>query len=208
MTRPKIIYVLGDETSDIYLPLIDLIQHNKDNYLLVNFFDLVSHAISQEIDRAWRADECKPRFASLLHLVEGGHRNHPAIASSLLCTGQLAQFIGLVQGCLHGASTLMYLRYFANHPAENYDLTHSCIIGNCTGSLAAAAIACSSSVLDLIPVAIHTIRIAFRIGAQAKTTADDLHYNADSLESWSLAVSGITQSQAELIVKNFNEQTV
>ena len=100
MAGPKIIYVFGDETSDIYLPLRDLIQHTKDNYLLVNFFDSVSQAIHQEIDRVWRPYEPKPSFTCLLDLVEGAYHNrssHPAISSSLLCTGQLAQFIWLVR---------------------------------------------------------------------------------------------------------------
>ncbi|MCJ1247156.1 hypothetical protein MMC30_004368 [Trapelia coarctata] len=193
MTGSKIVYVLGDETSDIYPPLRDLIQHTKDNYLLANFFDSVSHAIQEEIDRVWRPQEPKPSFTCLLDLVDGAHQNrfsHPAVASSLLCTGQLAQFI----------------RYFATHPAEKYDMSNSCMIGNCTGALAAAAIACTCSVLDLIPVAIHTIRIAFRLGAQAHTTAYDLHPSPDCLEPWSVAVSGVSQSQAKIIVTNFNEQ--
>lgn len=40
----------------------------------------------------------------------------------------------------------------------------SCCLGFCTGALAAAAVSCSSNALELLPLAIEAVRLAFRIG--------------------------------------------
>lgn len=41
---------------------------------------------------------------------------------------------------------------------------HSCCLGLCTGALTAAAVSCSSNALELLPLAVETIRVAFRVG--------------------------------------------
>lgn len=42
--------------------------------------------------------------------------------------------------------------------------SNSCCLGLCTGALAAAAVSCSSNTLELLPLAVEAVRLAFRIG--------------------------------------------
>lgn len=48
---------------------------------------------------------------------------------------------------------------------------HSCCLGLCTGALAAAAVSCSSNTLELLPLAVETIRVAFRVGTLVENMA-------------------------------------
>lgn len=41
---------------------------------------------------------------------------------------------------------------------------HSCCLGLCTGALAAAAVSCSVNTLELLPLAVEAMHVAFRVG--------------------------------------------
>lgn len=68
--------------------------------------------------------------------------------------------------------------------------------GLCTGSLAAAAYAASSSVHDLKLLAVPTTAIAFQMGLEAAIASSVLHEQSEQLLSWSLVVSKMTESEA------------
>lgn len=82
------------------------------------------------------------------------------------------------------------------------------IIGLCTGLLPAAAVSSFSSSTSCIPLAVETVRIAFRLGLHVATVADRLRVKSHKEESWSVLVSGITEVAAKYAVKDFNDQTV
>lgn len=78
-------------------------------------------------------------------------------------------------------------------------------IGLCTGALAAAAVTCSRSTLDLVPLAVDAVTVAFRIGMHVTDAARRVAQLNDSDESWSIIVPGTASFEA---VDKFCEQTV
>ena len=82
------------------------------------------------------------------------------------------------------------------------------MIGLCTGLLAASAASTFSSPASFIPLAVATVRIAFRIGVHVDSVADRLRTRGDGVESWSLIVSGITDVVARNALADFHSETV
>ena len=66
----------------------------------------------------------------------------------------------------------MIIRMEANIPLSNYTTTdhlypsahESRLVGLCTGLFTATAVSCCQTITDLIPLAIHTVLVAFRTG--------------------------------------------
>ena len=104
--------------------------------------------------------------------------------------------------------TSFIYRYFEEYPLEYPRISSTQILGVCTGLLAAAAVASSRSLSALIPVAIQTIRIAFRLGSRVATVGDQLESRIDSSQTWSTIVLGIGREDAEAALAEFNEKYV
>jgi hypothetical protein len=85
-------------------------------------------------------------------------------------------------------------------------MTH--VLGVCTGLLAASAVASSCSLTSLIPVAVQTLRIAFRLGSRVATVGHQLESITSVPQSWSTIVLGITSEVAEATLLEFNENHV
>jgi hypothetical protein len=80
------------------------------------------------------------------------------------------------------------------------------VLGVCTGALAAAAVSCSGSVLDLIPIAVDAVRVAFRTGAHVADVASRLESTERADRSWLLGIPGL--DSVEEALKIFCENTV
>ena len=80
------------------------------------------------------------------------------------------------------------------------------VLGLCTGALAAAAVSCSRNTLELIPMAVTAVIVAFRTGMHVTDVAQRASPSDGSDRSWSIIVPGM--ASAEAAVKNFCEQTV
>lgn len=108
---------------------------------------------------------------------------------------------------------------------------HSCCLGLCTGALAAAAVSCSSNTLELLPLAVDAIRVAFRVGMLVEKMArciepwefdaqgnDKIHHNLphgdirtdmkrkavnDERPSWTFLMAGSVTEEA---LNDFNEE--
>lgn len=80
------------------------------------------------------------------------------------------------------------------------------VLGLCTGALAAAAVSCSQSTLDLIPLGVCAVRVAFRTGVHVTDVAQRVAPIDTSAQSWSMIVSGLESGEAA--VKDFCGQTV
>lgn len=80
------------------------------------------------------------------------------------------------------------------------------VLGLCTGALAAAAVSCSRSTLDLIPLAVCAVIAAFRTGMHATDVAQRIAPLESMNRSWSMIVAGL--ASAEAAVNEFSEQTV
>lgn len=78
----------------------------------------------------------------------------------------------------------------------------------CTGLLTASAVASSTSLTTLIPLAIQTIRITFRLGSRVATVAEQLEPPTDRTQTWSTIVLGINSGDAGVAVAEFNRDHV
>lgn len=79
----------------------------------------------------------------------------------------------------------------------------------CTGSLAAAAISSSSSLSELLPIAVQTVLIAFRLGLCALDMRDRLETSAeDRSQPWSVVVADIDTQTAVATIKEFCDANV
>lgn len=84
-------------------------------------------------------------------------------------------------------------------------LQEACLLGLCTGSLAAAAISCSGSILELLPVAVETVLVAFRTGMCVLDVRNRIESSNESSFSWSIVVSGLEAVEA---VRRFCQEKV
>ena len=82
------------------------------------------------------------------------------------------------------------------------------MIGLCTGLLAASAASTLSSPASFVPLAVETVRVAFRVGVHVESVADRLRTRGDGAENWSIIVSGITDAVAEKALEDFHSETV
>ena len=82
------------------------------------------------------------------------------------------------------------------------------LLGLCTGLLAASAVASVDSLIALLPVAVETVRIAFRTGAHVADVADRLDVSSDANESWSTIFAVDDVEAAEKALDLFHQQYV
>lgn len=66
----------------------------------------------------------------------------------------------------------------------------------------------SISLIDLVPIAIEVLRIAFRVGVRVTEVRDQIEQEPDCDPSWSAVVSGIGQSDAIDAIDSFNDEKV
>lgn len=104
----------------------------------------------------------------------------------------------------------------ANLPRSYYgDLGHaypsgsdSAIIGLCTGLLPSAAVSCSKTVGELIPVAVETVVLALRLGLCVHSVRKLVDRGTSNSPSWSALVSGISEGEALDKIREFSSQKV
>jgi hypothetical protein len=94
--------------------------------------------------------------------------------------------------------------YYSQADTWDFNAKNSRALGLCTGALAAAAVGCSRNALELVPIAIDAIVVAFRTGVRVTDMAQRLD-SSGSAVSWSFMVPGLASADA---VHRFCEQTV
>lgn len=84
------------------------------------------------------------------------------------------------------------------------------LAGLCTGLLAATAVSASQSLVDLVPIALKTVQVAFRIGAKVYGAAQRLSTskNGNADRSWSTLVIGMQKELAISQLEIFNHSKV
>lgn len=106
-------------------------------------------------------------------------------------------------------SFLTVPRQFEDPTTLYPSLNDSYVLGVCTGSLAAAAISCSSSLSDLLPLAVQTVLVAFRLGLRALELRDRLELSVEHRsQPWSTVVSGLTTEVATEAIRTFCVENV
>lgn len=206
MTGQLTLYLFGDQTYDTQPHLKDL-QPHRDNPVLEDFLVKAYAAIRSEIYKLpWHVRHDLPRFTCLDDIIlrkPGGTRCVP-LDMAVTCMYQLGTFIRYVQ------QLQSLVRKLKSAPS-NAEPQHFCgenaiTLGLCTGALAAAAVSCSQSTLELIPLAVCAVKAAFRTGMLATDVAQRLVPSDTSDRCWSMIVSGLTS--AEAAVNSFCEHNV
>ena len=90
----------------------------------------------------------------------------------------------------------MHVRYHGDGSRPFPCPSDTIVLGLCTGSLAAAAISTSTTIVDLIPAAVEAVLTAFRIGLCSMEVRDVIQQSSPSaLPAWSVIV-GMEENQA------------
>ena len=106
------------------------------------------------------------------------------------------------------ANRFFFCRYYEDFPLEYPQASTTHILGVCTGLLAASAIASSRSLSSLIPLAVQTLRIAFRLGSRVATVGHQVETQTSIPQTWSTIVLGVNSEDAGIALSEFNENHV
>ena len=80
----------------------------------------------------------------------------------------------------------------------------SYVLGLCTGSLAAAAISSCSTLSELLPAAVQTVQVAFRLGMCVVRMRDRIEAPSTELtREWSIMLSDMAPKLAETAINDF-----
>lgn len=91
---------------------------------------------------------------------------------------------------------LISIRYHGDGSRPYPSSLDTTVLGLCTGSLAAAAISTSTTVVELLPAAVEAVLIAFRTGLRSIEVRDDIErVSKDASHVWSVIV-GMEEDQA------------
>ncbi|KAJ5952040.1 Acyl transferase/acyl hydrolase/lysophospholipase [Penicillium vulpinum] len=173
------LYLFGDQTYDLQAHLRDLLQkrHNPVlDHFLVKSYDAVRAEI-YKLPPALR--ETYPRFTCVDDLIMWNQRGKRLVPLDMAVTSiyQLGTFIS------------------QSDPGDFF-AGKALALGLCTGSLAAAAVACSHSVVDLVPLAINAVVVAFKTGVLVNEVAHRVASSEESDQSWSVVIPGSKSPEA------------
>ncbi|KAF1952593.1 ketoacyl-synt-domain-containing protein [Byssothecium circinans] len=182
------LYLFGDQTFDIQPHFKTLLQR-RDNPVLDAFVEKAYDAIRTEIYKLpQETREDIPRFTSVEDLILWNQDGKRCVAldMAVTCMYQLGVFISQAE-------------------SWNYDPGTSLLVGLCTGALAAAAVSCSRSTVDLIPLAVDAVTAAFRIGMVVVEAANRISPLQHSDQKWSVILPEAASAQG---VRKFCEQSM
>jgi hypothetical protein len=86
-------------------------------------------------------------------------------------------------------SNSIHRAYEQNHFEPYPDASKNIIVGVCLGELSAAAVSLASSLTQLLPLAVESVRVAFRAALAADRVSRELQQAASPRRSWSIAIS-------------------
>ncbi|KAL9617637.1 MAG: hypothetical protein Q9160_007603, partial [Pyrenula sp. 1 TL-2023] len=177
MEPTKKILIFGDQTADCRT-FLSAVFRRKGDVLLNSFLEQASYAIREEALSSRGVASNIPSFGTIQELTERYFRNgssNAAIESALVCVAQLAHYIGYFE-----EQRPSYIPSFSQDE-------HVKLVGLCTGLIAAAAVASAEALSTLLPLAVESTRIAFRIGAHVERVSKQLDCEVGN-ESWSTIV--------------------
>ncbi|KAH6640304.1 putative polyketide synthase [Chaetomium tenue] len=201
LSKMNIVYFNNESRDDLKDLFRRLHRHSKDRRhpVLSRFLHEATLAIRDEVRLL--PIELKglvPAFESIFNLVDDADlRKGPlgdAIKEMLLCTVQLAAFIG----------------YYENNVEETYDYHHAdaSILGLGTGLLTTVAVALSPTLADVAEVGAEAVRVSFRIGVLMDEVSQNLHPRpSDGSQggSWAYVVQDITVEEAQSELDAFHK---
>ena len=192
------LYLFGDQTLDVQPLLKDLARH-RHNPVLEDFLIKAYDGIRSEITKLPReVAEDLPRFTCIDDIIfrkPGGRRCVP-LDMAVTCIYQLGSFIRYDFSHLVGSKTKTLL--FSQVDSQDYHGGNTRVLGLCTGALAAAAVSCSGSTLELIPLAVNAVIVSFRVGLYVTDVARRVEVSEALDESWSIIFAGLAPTEQAL----------
>ncbi|TVY85230.1 putative sterigmatocystin biosynthesis polyketide synthase [Lachnellula suecica] len=182
------IFLFGDQTHDTNSKLRALL-NSKGDPILASFLEQSFDVIRSEVGQLpLRQREVLPRFHNLADILARQKEGSlsPAFQTALACIYQLGSFIRQ-----HGKSGRAYPSSF-----ETY------LLGLCTGALAAAAISSCKSLSELLPVAVQSVVVAFRLGLLVVEVGNRI--DPQSSSTWSMIFPGLNPSIVTVALKEFS----
>ncbi|KAH8804534.1 hypothetical protein F5884DRAFT_679320 [Xylogone sp. PMI_703] len=184
----------GDYSQDIYEFLTDLCCRGNLGLLAGSFLDQVASALKIEVNQVSTTQrQSIPLFSTIKELNEKYYMadvKNSAIDNALLCITQLAHYID-------------YTEKFSHDPNK---LSETCIIGESNGLFAAAAIASSQSLSELVPVSVQLVLIAFRSGLCVAAMASRISNDAKSRNNWAYDLPNTTQETVTSVLNDFHKE--
>ncbi|KAF1347668.1 beta-ketoacyl synthase [Delphinella strobiligena] len=184
------LYLFGDQTFDV-LPHLNEFSRYRANPIFEDFLSKSYDAIRREIYKLpQQVRDNLPRMTAIDDLIfwkQGEERCIP-LDMALTCLYQLGMFI-------IGQTGLEYPR-----------TDNARVLGLCTGALSAAAVSCSRSTFELVPLAVEVVVVAFNTGIHVTDIANrvELPRNGQKDKCWSMIVVGAGAVDA---VAKFCEQS-
>lgn len=211
------LYLIGDHTYNIRLHFERLFRRN-DDCLLKTFSNRVFNALGAEISKLpLHISDGFPQFSYFEDLLEWSKTGNPCVPldMTLTCMYQIRIFIRYIllddivyQSTLFMRPTEADFDHDKQQSRESdpYNGTKkSIVIGLSTGALAAAAIVCSSNLVNLVPLAVDAVITAFRIGVRVAELAKRVAPFDGADQSWSIKVSDLASADA---IHQFCQNTV
>lgn len=129
--------------------------------------------------------------------TQHSRRHLPVSVSSDASSGSKAH-------CPLRADKLIVHRQYGE-PGQSYPTPEdSYVLGLCTGSLAAAAISSCSTLSELLPAAVQTVQVAFRLGMCVVRMRDRIEPPSSDLpREWSIMFSDMEPKVAEAAIRDY-----
>ncbi|KAL4944988.1 hypothetical protein BDV06DRAFT_209856 [Aspergillus oleicola] len=189
---PVRLFLFGDQTYDFVSELRALLAV-RNNPILTAFLEQSHYVIrAQMITKLPPSEHKQARTASFPGLLQKyiDRKLPSAFQTALSCVTQLG----------------LFMRQFDDPSVPYPQFNDSYVLGVCTGSLAAAAISCSSSLSELLPIAVQTVLVAFRLGLCAQEVRDRLEISeANRTRPWSV-VSDVSSDEMAVAIDRFNQE--
>ncbi|KAI1377814.1 hypothetical protein F4677DRAFT_413633 [Hypoxylon crocopeplum] len=188
MTATANVFYFGDQSTEPYVSLIDLIReiHNSDllGTFLRSCFDALLSAITflpPEHRRPFQGRD----FAQLVDHVQTHEIRHAAITSVLSCVAQLG-----------------WLVIYRERNGEAWLQKPCTVVGICTGNLAALTAVVAFSDGDILRLGPIMIQISLRLGMEVSRRSYALEASS---ESWSIGVAGVPLETVKDELRQFND---
>ncbi|KAL2850258.1 beta-ketoacyl synthase [Aspergillus pseudoustus] len=187
------LFLFGDQTYD-FVPELQSLLATRNNPILTAFLEQSHYVVrAQMIQKLPPKEHKQSRSASLAEVVQKyvDGKLPSAFQTALSCITQLGSF----------------MRQFDDPSIPYPRFSDSYVLGVCTGSLAAAAISCSTSLSDLLPIAVQTVLVAFRLGLCAQEVRDRLEISEENrTKPWSV-VSEVPPEEVAIAIEKFSQET-
>lgn len=210
MSQHHRIYLFGDQTYDVDAPLRELLHHS--DAILSSFFKRALHVLRLEVGQL--PSELRyefPRFSSIADLISrrGDTQLHPGLEMALVLIYQLGSFIRWVHFTAQSTRfVLTSSRIHSEGGLEYPTASDTHLLGLCTGAFAAAAVSCSRSLVELVPIAVQTVLAAFRTGLCASRIGNCIEPNATGSREWSILVAGMDSQTVKDALAQFCAEKV